>query len=60
MFRDLSFKNLQEIKEGDKIIFDGQVGTVVKDDSYTGGVRVGGMSLKYIIENHTDVEFYSV
>ena len=60
MYKKLDFVNLAEVKDGDLIIFDGQVGKVVKDDAYTSGMRVGGMSLKYILENHTEVEFFSV
>lgn len=52
----LTFGNMFEsVNYGDTILYDGTTGVVEFDNLYNGGIKVNGMSLKYILENYKDV-----
>lgn len=57
----ITMANMMDLKEGDILIYKSEltgtenVGKVVKDASWQGGMRIGGCSIKYIIENSSEV-----
>lgn len=52
---ELNMSNFQEVRRGDTILYDNYKDIAEEDSSYRGGIRVGGMSLVYVIENYDRV-----
>lgn len=53
----VTWHNIDSIKPGVTILYDGRFGKLIEDTRYTGGVRVGGMSLHYILTEYNNVFF---
>lgn len=57
----ITMANMMDLKEGDILIYKSEltgtenVGKVVRDPEWQGNLRVGGCSVKYIIENSSEV-----
>lgn len=53
----VTWYNIDIIKPGCRIFYDGRYDTLIADPRYTGGVRVGGRSLHSILEDYANVFF---
>jgi hypothetical protein len=54
----MKLDDYKKVRVGDRLLLDGcTVGKVEIDQKYTDGLKCLGMSVKYIFENYSDVEW---
>lgn len=53
--RTITLNNMRDLKSGSRIVYGDNVGTVKFDAAYVGGFRVGGRSVKNILEEYGEV-----
>lgn len=53
----IKLSDINKIRGGDRLIFNGGVCKVYTNKKYNGGYECGGMSLTYILKNYENVEW---